>query len=83
MLWEMGFSLPQAQKKQNSKNQKIKNADLFDFLMPVSSRYKTQKINISGPGFYASGKHDFSKPGTNSENPIFRFSGSERVLFSD
>ena len=44
--------------------------------MPVSSRYKTQKINISGPGFYVSGEHDFSKPGTNSENLIFRFSDS-------
>ena len=44
--------------------------------MPVSSRHKTQKINISGPGSYASGKHDFSKPGANSENLSFRFSDS-------
>ena len=61
-FWEVRkFSTP-GSKIKNSKNQKIKNADLCDFLMPVSSRYKAQKINISGPGFYASGEHDFSKP---------------------
>ena len=74
MLWEMFFCWPRL--KNQKFNQKIKSADLFDFLMSVSSRYKTQKINISGPGFYASGEHDFSKPGANSENLIFRFSDS-------
>ena len=75
MLWKMGFSLPPAQKSkiQNSEHQ---NADLFDFLMPIFSHYKSQKINISGPGFNASGKHDFSKPGADSKNLTFRFSDS-------
>ena len=41
--------------------------------MPVSSRYKTQNNNILGLGFYASGKHEFSNPGTNSEKPISDF----------
>ena len=69
-----GFLCPKIKnQKKKSENQ---NADLFDFLLPVSSRHRTQKINISGPGFYASGKHDFSTPGTNSENLIFRFSDS-------
>ena len=33
----------------------------------VYSRHKTQKENISGPGSYTSGKHDFWKSGTNLE----------------
>ena len=73
MLWEMGFSLPLAQKSKIQKIRKSKMRTFFDFSMPVSSRYKTQKNNISGLGFYASGKHEFSNPGTNSEKPIFRF----------
>ena len=67
MLWEMGFSLPLAQKSKIQKIRKSKMLIFFDFSMPVSSRYKTQKNSISGLGFYASGKREFSKPGTNSE----------------
>ena len=48
-----------------------------------SSRHKTQKINISGPGFFASGNHDFSKSGTNSENPIFRFTASSSFRLTE
>ena len=80
MLWEMGFSLPRLtnQKFKKSENQQIMQT-FFHFSMPVSSRHKTQKNNISGLGFYASGKHEFAKTGTNSEFsdfPIFRLRAS-------
>ena len=48
MHWDMGFSLPLAQKSKIQKIRKSKMQTFFDFSMPVSSRYKTQKNNISG-----------------------------------
>ena len=57
MLWAMGvFFAPGSKIKSSKKKQQtIEDADLCGFSMPVSSRYKTQKSNTSGPGFYVSG----------------------------
>ena len=82
MLWEMGFSLPLAQKSKIQKVRKSKMQTLFDFLMAVSYRYKTQKTNISGLGFFAvlQANTSFRNP---VQTPKSRFSNSGRVLFSD
>ena len=49
MPGKWGFLCPWL-KNQNSKIRKSKILTFFDFSMPVSSRYKAQKNNISGIG---------------------------------
>ena len=75
MLWEMRLYLHHDQKSQI---QKIRNQRwrLTCFSDTVAFRCTTQQNSMSGPGFYISGKHDFSKAATNSEKPILQLSDS-------
>ena len=53
-------------KNQSSKNERDQKCQHFWFLYLPSIRLKQHL----GPGFYTSGKHDFSKPSANSEKAI-------------
>ena len=62
------------QKLKKSENQKCRHFLIFrcQYLPGIRLR----KNNIPVLGFYASGKHEFSNRGTNSEKPIFRLRAS-------
>ena len=80
MFWKWGLLRPRLKSIPNK--QIIKDADSFKFLMPVSSRCKTQKTTV-GTWMFVSGKHECLKPGTNLQKPIFRSSDLGRARFSD